>query len=73
MQRSEFKITASIKKLAQILAKELNLKIFGFDLIKPLHTKKYYLIDVNDFPGFKGIQDIEAVLADYLGDYIMNL
>lgn len=73
MQRSEFKITASIRKLAQILAKELNLRIFGFDLIKPLHTKKYYLVDVNDFPGFKGIINIETVLADYLEEYILNL
>jgi glutathione synthase/RimK-type ligase-like ATP-grasp enzyme len=73
IQRSEFEITLSIKKLAQILARELNLKIFGFDLIKPLHTKKYFLVDLNDFPGFKGIQNIEMVLADYLKEFILNL
>ncbi|TFF69074.1 MAG: hypothetical protein EU516_01110 [Promethearchaeota archaeon] len=73
MERSEFKITASVKKLAQILAKELDLKIFGFDLIKPVDSRKYYLVDVNDFPGFKGISNIEKVLANYLEDFILNL
>jgi len=73
MERSEFKITASVKKLAQIIAKELDLKIFGFDLIKPIDSRKYYLVDVNDFPGFKGIDSIEKVLANYLEDFILNL
>ncbi|TFG18073.1 MAG: hypothetical protein EU531_01235 [Promethearchaeota archaeon] len=73
IERSELKITASIKKLAQILAKELDLKIFGFDLIKPVDSRKYYLVDVNDFPGFKGIDNIENILASYLEDIISNL
>jgi len=73
IERSEFKISTSIKKLSQILANELDLKIFGFDLIKPIHTKKYYLMDVNDFPGFKGIKNIENILASYLEKYILNL
>jgi glutathione synthase/RimK-type ligase-like ATP-grasp enzyme len=70
IKRTEFKITTSVKKLAQILANELNLKIFGFDLIKPLNERKYYLVDVNDFPGFKGIEKIESILASYLEEFI---
>lgn len=70
IDRQEFKITESIKKLAKILAKGLNLKIFGFDLIKPLNKRKYYLVDLNDFPGFKGIPNIEDVIVNYLKDYI---
>jgi glutathione synthase/RimK-type ligase-like ATP-grasp enzyme len=73
IDRQEFKITESIKKLAKILAKGLNLKIFGFDLIKPLKKRKYYLVDLNDFPGFKGIPNIEDVIVDYLNDYISSI
>jgi len=73
IDRQEFKITESIKKLAKILAKQLNLRIFGFDLIKPLNKRKYYLIDLNDFPGFKGIPNIEDVIVNYLKDYISNI
>ena len=68
--RERFDVTIDMQNLAKILAKELNLKIFGFDLVKPLNQDKYYLIDLNDFPGFRGIKDIENVLADFLITYI---
>ena len=73
IERQEFKITESIKKLANILANGLNLKLFGFDLIKPLNKRKYYLIDLNDFPGFKGIPNIEDIIVNYLNDYISSI
>ena len=68
--RQSFKVSIDMQNLAKILAKELNLKIFGFDLVKLLNQHKYYLIDLNDFPGFKGINNIENVLADFLITYI---
>jgi glutathione synthase/RimK-type ligase-like ATP-grasp enzyme len=70
IDREEFKVSSEIKSLAEILSKELNLKIFGFDLIKPLDKDRYYLIDLNDFPGFKGIKKADVYLADFLLDYI---
>jgi glutathione synthase/RimK-type ligase-like ATP-grasp enzyme len=71
IQRSEFKPSVEMVSLAKILAKKLDLKIFGFDLIKPLNSKdRYYLIDLNDFPGFKGIKNAPNILADYLINYI---
>lgn len=71
--RKEFKITEEIKNLAHVLSKELNLKIFGFDLIKTIDHKRYYLIDLNDFPGFRGIKNVEKVLSDYLVGFIQHL
>jgi len=73
LDRKEFKITQSVIKLANFLAKELDLKIFGFDLIKPQNKRKYYLVDLNDFPGFKGIPNIEKVIANYLKNYISGI
>lgn len=72
IERSEFIITDEIKTLAKILSRELNLKIFGFDLIKPLQQDRYYLVDLNDFPGFRGINNIKNILSDYLKDYILK-
>ena len=46
--------------------KGLILKIFGFDLIKPVDKDQYYLIDLNDFPGFRGIEGVEDVFIKYL-------
>ncbi len=73
IKRKEFKVNDDIRYLAKHLSKELNLKIFGFDLIKLTDKDRFYLIDLNDFPGFKGIKNIENVLSSYLVDYIRNL
>ena len=73
IERKEFKISKEIRELAEILSKELNLKIFGFDLIKLQNKDRFYLIDLNDFPGFRGIKNVENTLSSYLGEYIRNL
>jgi len=73
IDRTEFKVTEEIRALADILSKELDLKIFGFDLIKPIDKDRYYLIDLNDFPGFQGIKNVEKILSNYLLDYIKQI
>ncbi len=73
IKRKTFDVSEDIKKLAKVLSKGLNLKIFGFDLIKPITKKKLYLIDLNDFPGFRGIKGIENVLAQFLMEFIENV
>jgi len=70
IERETFEVPESIKILAQIISRELNLKIFGFDLIKPVNQEKYYLVDLNDFPGLRGIKNIENVLSDYIRNLI---
>jgi len=73
IKRKEFKISDEIRELAEILSKELNLKIFGFDLIKLMDKDRFYLIDLNDFPGFRGIKNVENALSRYLVKYIRDL
>ena len=73
IKRKEFKISEEIREFAKILSKEINLKIFGFDLIKLNDKDRFYLIDLNDFPGFRGIKNIENNLTSYLVEYIRNL
>ncbi len=73
IKRKEFEVNDDIKYLAEILSKELNLKIFGFDLIKLTDKDRFYLIDLNDFPGFRGIKNVENALTSYLVEYIRNL
>jgi len=73
IKRKPFILDDSIKNLSKILSKELNLNIFGFDLIKSLDKNEYYLIDLNDFPGFRGIEDIDLVIVEYILDYLKHL
>jgi glutathione synthase/RimK-type ligase-like ATP-grasp enzyme len=73
IKRKEFKISEEIRELAEILSKELKLKIFGFDLIKLSDKDRFYLIDLNDFPGFRGIKNIEVTISNYLAKYIRSI
>ncbi|MBY9010008.1 MAG: hypothetical protein KGD74_09105 [Candidatus Lokiarchaeota archaeon] len=73
IKRKEFKLSKEIRDFAKILSKELNLRIFGFDLIKLVGKDRFYLIDLNDFPGFRGIKNVENTLSRYLMEYIRNL
>jgi glutathione synthase/RimK-type ligase-like ATP-grasp enzyme len=73
IERESFEISNEIQKLSKILSEGLKLKIFGFDLVKQIEQDIYYLIDLNDFPSFKGIPNVENELADYLKNYILTL
>ena len=72
-KREEFEVSKEIIKLTKILSQELELNIFGFDLVKPLNQKRYYLIDLNDFPGYRGIKNIENVLVSYFKNHISKI
>jgi len=73
LERENLEITEEVKKLSRILSKELNLKIFGFDLVQSTHQEIFYLIDLNDFPSFKGIPRVENALTNYIKNYILTL
>jgi len=73
IEREKFEITEDIVKLSKILSSELNIKIFGFDLVKPINKDIYYLIDLNDFPSFKGIPNIENILKNFIQKYVSTL
>ena len=73
IERERFEITEDIRQLSEILSKELNLKIFGFDLVKPLNHDNLYLIDLNDFPSFQGIEKIEDELTVFIKNFINTL
>jgi glutathione synthase/RimK-type ligase-like ATP-grasp enzyme len=73
MEREKFEVTKEIVKLANVLSAELNLKIFGFDLVRPVDKDLYYLIDLNDFPSFNGIPHVENELKDFIMNYVANL
>ena len=73
IKREKFNINEDIIKLAKILSHELELKIFGFDLVQPINQNKLYLIDLNDFSGFRGIPGIGNVFQNFIKEYISSL
>lgn len=73
IEREPFELTSEIKKLALVLSEELDLDIFGFDLLKPVDKEGYYLIDLNDFPGFQGIENSDEIISNFIKNYLNNL
>ena len=73
LERNKFKVDDKIKLLAEKLSESLNLKLFGFDLIKSKNQDQWYIIDLNDFPSYKGIRNIESSIVNFLRNYILNL
>ena len=73
IEREKFEVTEEIKNFSKILSTELNLKIFGFDMVCPLDTDKFSIVDLNDFPSFRGIPNVEKDLKEYIENYALNL
>ena len=72
LERNSFKIDEKVKNFAEKLSVSLDLKLFGFDLIKSTIHNKWFIIDLNDFPSYKGIKTIEATISNFLKAYILN-
>ncbi|MFO8019740.1 MAG: hypothetical protein R6U96_14030 [Promethearchaeia archaeon] len=70
IEREQFIPSPQIQKLARTFAEKLDIKIFGFDLITPQDKEEYYLIDLNDFPGFSGIEKNSQYLLDFFTNFI---
>eukprot|EP00736_Rhodelphis_marinus_P007773 Rmarinus@m.16770 len=41
--------------MADIIRENLGLTVFGFDIIRETETGKFYIIDINYFPGYRGV------------------
>lgn len=59
-----------INELCHIIRCETKLKLFGFDVLIEKDTGNYALIDVNHFPGYKGIN--EKYFAQDLVELILH-
>jgi len=66
IETKPYEISKSVRDLALLLSKELGLKLFGFDLIKANDEDKYYLIDLNDFPGFRGVNNASNLIFEFI-------
>jgi len=53
-------------EVGQAMRSALGINIMGVDVIMEINTGRYGLIDVNAFPGFQDIPNIQEVLRDYV-------
>lgn len=62
-----------VEEVARGLRKELELRLFNFDIIRDFcKNGKYVVIDINYFPGYEKLPDYESVFTDFLLDVVQN-
>lgn len=59
-----FTVTAELRDIALRCGQALGVELFGLDLI--VSDGQPYVVDVDPFPGFKGVPDAALRLADYI-------
>lgn len=60
-------VSAEIRDIANKVAQACGLALFGLDIIESPNGP--YVVDVNYFPGYKGVPDISPLIADCIDDY----
>lgn len=56
-----------LERLAKELRRRLGLHLFNLDIIRELGTKdRYYVIDINYFPGYGKMPEYEHIFTDFL-------
>jgi ribosomal protein S6--L-glutamate ligase len=56
-----------MKEICFACGKAFGIDLFGLDIITS--DGQPYVVDINTFPGFKGVPDAASLLADYLANY----
>jgi ribosomal protein S6--L-glutamate ligase len=61
-----FPVHGELRELALRLGSAFGITLYGFDVV--LTDDGPYVVDFSPFPGFKGVPDAAALLADYIHD-----
>ncbi|XP_074605593.1 inositol-tetrakisphosphate 1-kinase-like isoform X2 [Brevipalpus obovatus] len=59
-----------VRRHVQILRKILGLKLFGVDLIVENQTGRPYVIDMNIFPGYVGVDNHVSLIANMIAELV---
>lgn len=59
-----FTITPELQEMARRCSRAFGIELFGFDVV--MSGGRPYVIDIQSFPGFKGVPDAALRLADYI-------
>jgi ribosomal protein S6--L-glutamate ligase len=60
-------ITDEVRRISQRVGEVCGLGLYGLDIIES--DRGPYVVDVNYFPGYKGVPNAAGMIADYIDDY----
>jgi len=59
-----FELTAAMKEITTLCGDAFGIDLYGLDIV--VSGGREYVVDINTFPGFKGVSGAGALLADYI-------
>ena len=62
-----FDVPEEMKQICFACGRAFGIDLFGLDIITS--DGKPFVVDINTFPGFKGVPTAAALLADYVWNY----
>jgi ribosomal protein S6--L-glutamate ligase len=63
-------VGSELREIARSCGRALGLGLYGLDLIEGPDGP--VVVDVNTFPGYKGVPDVAPLIADYIEDYVLG-
>ncbi|MDI3210973.1 hypothetical protein [Arthrobacter sp. AL12] len=63
-QGEQFTLTPEVHDIARAVSEAIGTDLFGLDIV--ISRGQPYVVDVNPFPGFKGVPDGALRLAEYI-------
>lgn len=63
-----FELTPSMLEISERCGEAFGIDLYGLDIV--ISKGREYVVDINTFPGFKGVPDAGSRLADYITDYL---
>nr|XP_002120608.3 inositol-tetrakisphosphate 1-kinase-like [Ciona intestinalis] len=61
-----------VNKLVQNFNQEINMTLYGADIIVCGTTGKHYIIDINVFPGYDGVDDFYQQLSNHISTHVQT-
>ena len=68
-ERKIYKVPEELREIALKCGDIFDLDIYGLDVIENNISGGFNVVDVNDFPGFRGLNGVGKKIAEYLIDY----
>ena len=63
-----FELTQSMLEISDRCGEAFGIDLYGLDIV--ISDGREYVVDINTFPGFKGVPDAGLRLAEYITDYL---
>jgi ribosomal protein S6--L-glutamate ligase len=63
-------VDGELRKIARTCGRALGLGLYGLDVIEGRQGR--VVVDVNTFPGYKGVLDVAPLIADYIEGYALG-